>query len=265
MSGWVVLTFLILVFLGLANFVAYKFFAYKINPFDLSIAGPVLFIYIYGFMIIYSVTTAVLSPLGDRYLSMLFVPFLSVFLYFLYMAQQDVISSRKDLAKMPAKLAVFAVLVVFAGVWLSSEVNITAAQAYYAYHNGFEGYNEKRYRQSEMFAWLRQNKLEGKLYSNTLCSLYIWTYYETELAPVKYLIDGGTYEDSRRKSEESITSFKNAMEKNEKVYLIWYVPNERKNLYEPEELKQFCNMKLLRKFSDGFVYELYSLSKAPPG
>ncbi len=261
MSGWVVFTFLILVLLSLAVFIAYKFFAYKINPFDLPITGPVLFICIYGFMIMYSVTTTVLSPLGDRYLSMLFVPLLSVFLYFLYMAQRDVISSRKDLTEMPAKLAVFAVLAVFAGVWLSSEINITAAQAYNAYHSGFEGYNEKPYRQSELFAWLKQNKLEGKLYSNTLCSLYIWTYYETELAPFKYLLDGGTYEASRKKSEESVISFKNTLEKNKKVYLIWYLPNTRKNLYEPEELKQFCNMKLLKKLSDGAVFELYSLSK----
>jgi hypothetical protein len=263
MSGWVVFTFLILVLLSLAIFIAYKFFAYKINPFDLPITGPVLFIYIYGFMIISSVTKTVLSPLGDRYLSMLFVPLLSVFLYFLYMAQRDVISSRKDLIKMPAKLTVFGVLAIFAGVWLASEVNITAAQAYNAYHNGFEGYNEKSYRESELFAWLKKNKLEGKFYSNTLCSLYIWTYYESELTPCKYLADGGTYEMSRKRSEESIISFKNALEKNEKAYLIWYLPNTRKNLYELNELQQFCNMKLLKKVSDGFVFELYSLSKVP--
>jgi len=265
MSGWVVLAFLIFVLLSLIIFIAYKFLSYKMNPFDFPVTGPFLFVCIYGVMIIYSVTTAVLSPLGDRYLAMLFVPLLSIFLYFLYISQQDIISGGKNLRNTPAKLIVLTVLTIFAGVWLASEVNITAAQAYSAYYNGFEGYNEKPYRESELFAWLRKNKLEGKLYSNTQCPVFIWAYCESELAPLKYLADGGTYEMSHKKSEESVISFKKSLEKNERVYLIWYLPNAQdyKNLYDINELQQFCNMKLLKKISDGSVFELYSISKTP--
>jgi hypothetical protein len=61
---------------------------------------------------------------------------------------------------------------------------------------------------------------------------------------------------SRMKSAESVASFKEALSENKKVYLIWKMPNIRKNLYEPNELQQFCFVKMVMKVSDGFVYEL---------
>jgi hypothetical protein len=260
MSGWVVFTLLIILLLSLIIFIIYKFLVRKINPFDYPVTAPVLFIFFYGFMLISSVTKVVLSPLSDRYLSALFVPLLFIFLYFLYLALNDVVSSGKNLKNTSAKLTIISILSIFAGGWLSSEINIVAAQAYNAYYNGYDGYNEKSYQQSVLYNWLKANKLEGKFYSNSLCSLFIWTYYESELSPYKYLADGGTPEVSRKKSEETVAAFIDSLEKNEKVYLIWHLPNTRKNLYDINELQQFCNMKLIQKFSDGFIYELYSLS-----
>jgi hypothetical protein len=263
MSGWVVFTLLIIILLSLTIFILYKFLVRKINPFYFPVTGSLLFIWFYGFMIIASVTTTVLSPLSDRYLAPLFVPILYILLYFLYIAAQNVISGGKNLKSAPAKLTLLIILAIFAGVWLASEINIVTVQAYNAYYKGFEGDNEKSYQKSELFAWVKENKPEGKLYCNALCPLFVWTYCESDLPPYKYLADGGTPEVSRKKSEQSVISFKNSLEENEKVYLIWHLPNIRKNLYELDELQKFCNMKLVEKFSDGFVFELYSLSRDP--
>jgi hypothetical protein len=66
------------------------------------------------------------------------------------------------------------VLSIFAGIWLASEMHIVTAQAYNAYYKGFDGFNEKTYENSELFGWLKENKLEGKLYSNSfMFSLYL--------------------------------------------------------------------------------------------
>ncbi|HBG26853.1 MAG: hypothetical protein A2Y10_07695 [Planctomycetes bacterium GWF2_41_51] len=259
LSGWFVFILLLFLILSFGLFLAYKFFIYKKKPFDFSLTCQILFIFLYGYMIISSCTKIVLSPLSDRYLSPLFIPLLSIFMYFLYISMRMKTNIGKNQKEPSCQFVSIIIIALFLGVWLSSEANIVIAQAYSSYHQGFDGYNKSSFRNSQAFAWVKEMKLKGKFFSNESPPFFIWTYYECEVSPQKYMKEGGTPETTRKINENSIKNLLDSFKENEHVYLVWHLPNIRKNFYEPDELRSFCNMKLLAEFSDGLVYELFSL------
>jgi hypothetical protein len=63
---------------------------------------------------------------------------------------------------------------------------------------------------------------------------------------------------SRRKDmEKQLLEFKSALKTGESVYLVWFARHFRKYLYDPQELQQFCNMKIIKELDDGIIIALY--------
>ncbi|MBF0483351.1 MAG: glycosyltransferase family 39 protein [Candidatus Omnitrophica bacterium] len=113
--------------------------------------------------------------------------------------------------------------------------------------NGAGGFNVIVYRESELFKWLRNNKLEGELYSNVPEAVYSLSGKTTFKTPKKDKCPTEFYrnDDLERLAQD--------IKKKESVFFIWF--NKKQDcLYEAAEVKDKLLLKEFKIFADGAIY-----------
>jgi hypothetical protein len=122
--------------------------------------------------------------------------------------------------------------------------------------NGF-GFASSSWKNSDTIAWLKSNKLNGKIYTNETNGIYILADINSYMLPAKADYFKNLSQSSRKDMEKQLLDFKSALGSGERVYLVWFARHFRKYLYDPQELGQFCNMNIIKELNDGIIIALY--------
>ncbi|MHA1805669.1 MAG: ArnT family glycosyltransferase [Promethearchaeota archaeon] len=104
---------------------------------------------------------------------------------------------------------------------------------------GAGGYTYYYFKESEIIKYVQNKEWDGKIYSNDPHLIYTCTTIIPYNLPYK---------------DEDISEFKETIENEPKVYLIWFIKNYVSDNYiDLREIKQNFNLKIIKSFSDGNV------------
>jgi hypothetical protein len=243
-TGWIGLLLAALTLLAMSGIVAYQTIKLKRNPASSGAASSLGFIALYSGLMLYSVSTTMLTPLNDRYLGPLYVPILVA----LFCVVSDTLPRGGTSRPLLIGLVV--------GFVLSGQVDSVIRQARVALRYGISGYNRSYYSESKTISWLRSNPLQGQIYTNSVQSLYLWAQITSQISPSKF----GRWSSApavQTEVAQNLEDFKGAIrQQDQNTYLVWIAHEDRPNLYTPQELAEFCDMKVLARFDDGMVLQI---------
>jgi uncharacterized membrane protein len=233
----------------------FVFIAYKIikrGEFDWPFIAVSLFALFYLTLIIYSVTTVSMDRIDDRLLSPVYPA--TVFIIAAIMSKLLRAGSSKYFVW--KKLCYGLIAGIGLCIWFIAGLNHTSAISKRVSESGM-GFASSFWKNSETIAWLKTNRPKGRIYSNDPHSIYILTNINAEMVPTKVGYFKNLDPKDQKESEEQIPKFKSILENEENVYLVWFLNHFRQYLYEPNQLQEFCGMKLIKKCRDGYIIALY--------
>lgn len=200
----------------------------------------------YTAFIVWTSTTTAYDHIDDRLLSPLYP---SLLILFAVLLRPE--SWRSQLVRNLA-LGVFCLLCVVAPLRATySQVNRKAAQ-------GAGGYNSRRWQESELVTYFRQNgQPKGEtVFSNSPDALYILADVTAKSSPAR-----------RNYNSEETTGVtdKNLFTKYpglDGAMLVWSEPNWRDYLFTLDDLRTMCDLERIATFSDGSIWRIRSSNKS---
>jgi hypothetical protein len=202
-----------------------------------------LFAVLYGAVLITLSSVIAFSPIGDRYLSPLYVPVTVVLLVLL----QGV---RQRLGGAGAGKALKVAMGVGMGIWLiypASGEWIAARRG----SNG-RGYASREWRESPTIRYCVEQRLlepPNACFSNGPDAIYILAGGEVKMSPAKT-----KYMSSERVNDAGRLRGRWPLE--DKAYLAWFDKIERNYLFTVDELGSISDLELLVRLRDGAIYSL---------
>ena len=101
-------------------------------------------------------------------------------------------------------------------------------------------------------SFLRRQQFETAFFSNAPDAIYILTGRVGHSSPRK------TGSGSKLTiAQMELDRIKSVLLSQGSGYLVWFEPNSREYLFEPEELRAFFKLELLTKLSDGAIYSIW--------
>lgn len=234
-------------------FIAYKIIKYR--EFDWPFITVCLFIFLYLTLIMYSVTTVSMDRIDDRLLS----PVYPAAVFIIAAIMSKLLSSGANNHFVWKKLCYGLIAGIGLCIWFIAGLNYTTAMSKRVSEAGI-GFASSFWKNSETIAWLKANRPKGRIYTNDPHSIYILTNINTEMVPTKIGYFKNLSPSDQEATEQQIPKFKSVLESGENIYLVWFFNHFRKYLYEPDQLQEFCTMKLIKQCKDGYIIALYPKS-----
>jgi hypothetical protein len=243
--GWIFLALFSIIISAIFILYIYKLIESKNT--NWPVLAICLFIIAHILLLIYSAYNSCFGgPIEERFLSPLYPLMIMLFMF-----------SAIKLYAFTAKYVRFAVVILYVlgiSIWSYAAFNQTYSITKFLYHQGF-GLANATWKNSQTIAWLKYNKLNGKIYTNDSPALYILADMDSCLSPAK--LDCNPNPESIRLKQEEMEKFKSGLATDKNTYLIWFARHIRTYLYDPEQLQQFCNMRLAAQLNDGYIIALY--------
>ncbi len=254
-SGWLFFILFCIFISAIFVFIAYKIM--KSKEFDWSLITVSLFIFLYLTAIIYAVTTVSMDSIDDRFLS----PLYPAVVFILWAFISNLLGPGLKLPQVNnyyvrRTFRYGLIIGIGLSIWLITGLNFTAASAQYLSNKGL-GMSSSTWKNSETIAWLKANRPKGRIYTNDPQRIYILADIDAYMVPTKLDYFKNLSPADQNSLEQQIPKFKSALESKEDVYLVWFFSHFRKCLYDPQELQQFCNMKIIKELDDGIIIALY--------
>lgn len=248
---------LLLVELGCLSRIAISRFHFLENylPLDkimysIPIYIHVLFLLIYTLFIVLLASLKYFDPLGDRLLSPVYISFwfLIIFILDQLLINMNSLISREKLVLKIAKSSVF----ILFGLWVFLyPIKLTFIQTENRHKEG-EGYASRQWHEDEIINFLRKENLDGLIYSNAPDIISNFIGIRIYFSPGKH--PGYSLDQQIQKLSEKM--------ENEKIYLVWFKTQERKEfIFSLEELKKQIHMQSIFKSSNGEVYRLMAINQ----
>jgi len=215
--------------------------------------APLLFVAFYMAGLIASVANVFLYSITTRFLSPLYAPWvlLAAFAFADIAGRLRRAWPRASRRLLPAVAAILGGLLV--AMLAVASVRVVQLVRHWA-ANGAGGYNEARWRESEIVAHLGRCPLDGVVFSNhpDVLGLLLGQKDATS-SPVRRTLEARA---------AALKPFTDAIAADAPAYLVWFDPNWRDYLATPEELKPLCSLTPIGKFADGAIYRI---GRAGPG
>jgi hypothetical protein len=229
----------------------------KLYWMDAPSVPMVLFLIIYSLAILSSATRVVMDSLDDRFLAPLYLPM--VLAFWAGPATAIVLPRSTQPQKqfhgrfVKSGLAVGIII----GIWFTAGSNFVFTRTQNAYRDGVGGRSRSYWHNSQTIAWLRSNHLKGRIFSNEPISIYVLADCAAATSPLSLETFDNPSPMLREKIQREILDFKSAVQSEPGAYLVWFLTQDRKYLYKPNQLADFCQMSLVEKLQDGYILALY--------
>ena len=243
--GWLFFTLFSIFVLATLTVYTYKFI--KSKETNWAIITVPLFIVSYTTAILYAAINSQLGSFEGRYLSPLYPAITMLIAVFAF----KLLGSRKK----NIRYITIGGIVIGTSIWLFAGFNYTMATTKHLSKYGF-GFASAFWQNSDTIAWLKSNKLNGRIYTNDVWGIYILTDINTCMSPSKPKDENPSQKDKTLK-EKGLSEFKSVLETEKNVYLVWFARNIRSYLYVPQQLQDFCDMRLIARLNDGYIIQLY--------
>ena len=226
---------------------------------DWLIITVLLFLALYMTAIIYSATSTSMDFIDDRLLSPLYpaiVILMGILVINLFGPGSNFSQIKNRSSRRIIRYGLIAGICIGISIWAYTGFYYTMAMTQQLSKIGF-GFSSSYWKISDTIAWLKSNKLNGKIYTNETNGIYILADINAYMLPVKSDYFKNISQSRRKDMEKQLLEFKSALKTGESVYLVWFARHFRKYLYDPQELQQFCNMNIIKELNDGVIIALY--------
>jgi len=129
---------------------------------------------------------------------------------------------------------------IVCSIWLSFPLTVNINFSLNDLQVGVGGYNTIYWKNSTLIEWLKDNSLEGSIYSNNTDYFYIIAGINSKMSSYK---------------SSNITEFKNTIPEDVKNYLIWTEKSKKSEIYDITELTTLFDLQIVVAFSDGAIYQ----------
>jgi len=215
----------------------YKKNSIKINMILIQ-AGYIL---IYSTFVIILSTLSLLDPIPYRYLAPVYIIFICLSFILLEIASEWL--NEKSTVKNFGKYVV--ILLCF--FWYLHPANITYKYILFTAKNG-AGYSSNGWRLSPILKYIKNNPLNGRIYSNAPDAVYIISGIKAEWVP---------------RRAEGFDNFKQKTIKDRNNYIVWlYNVNWRPYLHDIKDISNNWDLINQGHFPDGDIYILYDKNKS---
>ncbi|MGA1822566.1 MAG: ArnT family glycosyltransferase [Thermoplasmatota archaeon] len=141
-------------------------------------------------------------------------------------------------------------LIVALIVMSLSQIGLTGMRVYRNYSVGSGGYNVDEFHDSDIIGYLKENDLDGYIYTNCPEALFLFLdINDARLSPRE------TYQASYERANE-LPGFNESISSVRDTYIVWFDTVSRSYLYDITELGKLYNLTLILDFSDGSIYRL---------
>lgn len=248
--GWIFLALIIISATGVLIYYFYKML--KRKEINWPIASVALYVTFFLAQIIYAATNTSMG-FEDRH----YVPVFPAVIMFMASGGAFLLKIKNIKIKLISATAI----VIFTGIWLLTGLDYALNTTRMLSRNGF-GLVHSSWKNSEVVNWLKLNKLDGEIYTNDTGVIYIQANIDAKMVPAKPNFIEKTSEKAKFEIEKQLVDFEESLNSGQKVYLVWFARHFRKYLYDPKELSEYCNLKLIHKLRDGYIVALYPKEKA---
>jgi hypothetical protein len=232
----------------------------KSEKIDWPINTVLLFLIVYTITILYAVTTTGMDFLDDRFLSPIYPAIVILSWGFIANLFGSVLKPSQAKNWSGRKIARYGLIVgISTGIWFGTGLNHTILISKRTSESGV-GFASSFWKNSETIAWLKSNHLNGRIYTNDLYGIYIMADIKANMVPTRLDHSPNLLETNRNFIEQQIIEFKSALKSGDNVYLVWFLSHFRKYLYDPNQLQEFCDVKVIKKLNDGLIIALYPKS-----
>ena len=230
--------------IGLSIGIYYKEIWIENTP-NLSWQYPYMFlIAIYIILIITASTLSFSDPVGDRFLSPIFIPFNLLLLYYLL---ELIKPFRLQFGEKKAEYLLIILLIV--GIIFPT---IRTGNTLLNQRNEGTSYTSKSWRESETVQYFISKLSTCPVYSNGSDAIHFLTGKQVNSVPVK---KNGALVVS------SISQLKNNWPNEDNICLVWFDQiTWRKNYFTPEELISITDLRNQVKLKDGTIYYLSKIN-----
>jgi len=146
-----------------------------------------------------------------------------------------------------AKKAIGYALAVLMILWLACPVGSAVKGLSYLMDNGAGGFNTVRWHGSSMINMLKENPLEGNIFSNCPDAIYALTDKFASYTPRKNSLEIYGFE-----------RFKEAVQGSRASYIVWFDKYSAGPNYNIEELSEYYNLEKVAETEEGKIYRLYA-------
>jgi len=241
---------------------------------------PVLFVVIYIAYLIATATSVAFDSIDNRLLSPVFVPLIMIVTVILdsvnlYLKESKCFKESKDFRESKCfkdseeskyedrkedkavgdvskasrfiNRAIRYTLAALMILWLVCPAYSAVKGLRNLVNNGAGGFNTVRWHNSSMINMLRENPLEGNIYSNCPDAIYALTGRFACYTPRKNSLE--IYGFKR---------FKEAVQLSEASYIVWFENYSAGPNYNIEELSELYNLEIVAETEEGKIYRLYT-------
>ncbi len=147
------------------------------------------------------------------------------------------------------------VLTAVAAAWLAVNLAWFAGRAINSAQDGAGGYASERWQESALMQDVDDLDLATPTFTNDPRAIEIFLDKLVEQSPQRTRFQSGQGTNDLRR-------FVREVECGGPAQLVWFLPNGRKHLYDPKELREHVRLKVAVKRSDGVIYDV--LPTSPP-
>ncbi|HHV98291.1 MAG TPA: hypothetical protein GXX36_01755 [Clostridiaceae bacterium] len=242
---------------------------------------PVLFVMFYTVYLIGTATAVAFDSIDSRLLSPVFVPLIMIAAVILDSVTQYLKQSKYEENKYKEKIykennyeeskenkavrhtakaagytakssghankAIGYILAVLMLLWLACPASSAVKGLRHLIDNGAGGFNTVRWHSSSMIKLLRENPLEGNIYSNCPDAIYALTDKFASYTPRKNSLEIYGFE-----------RFREAVQGSGASYIVWFDKYSAGLNYSIEELSGHYNLEKIAETEEGKIYRLYA-------
>ncbi|HOE12571.1 MAG TPA: hypothetical protein PLQ35_12345 [bacterium] len=201
---------------------------------DVQVPVIVLFTCVYIVAVVALATMVCFDRIADRILSPIY-PFV-VFLFI--KSVDDLFNYYRNRGR---RTIISILLVSLSLYWIGYTAYRVHDKAIYHCTYGAGGYSHKTWRESELLRVIRQEPIEGKIFSNAADVLYIFADQSAVMSPFR---------------AETIEEFKAKMSTDGSNYLVWFNAGRKDYIYNLDEIRDIFVLETIRQCQDGAIYRI---------
>lgn len=148
------------------------------------------------------------------------------------------------------KVLTTCLLFILFTIWLLYPLSEIASSVQYSYENGAGILASKWWNKSQVLDYLKAFEEDKSFYSNFPDAIYIHAGKKAHYTPKK---DG--------LPQYGIERFIESVQNNPNTYIVWFNLATTDTIYSIEELEEYFNIEMVKKFPDGVIYKITGLCR----
>ncbi|HHW30959.1 MAG TPA: hypothetical protein GXX20_04685 [Clostridiaceae bacterium] len=202
----------------------------------IPVAAPLAIIVFYIPYLVISASSIAFDTIDDRLMSPVFVPLVLILLYVLALILNTIDDSKNKRINLYFLSGILLIFLIYPAVKVVGNVRQSITE-------GAGVFSTDRWHNSDLINYIKENPLNGAIYSNNPDAIYVISGLTAMYTPKK----NSLYEYGLEKFKDSLTGNFNS-------YIVWFNGNNPGTIYNVEELGLYFKIEPVKELSDGIIY-----------